>query len=122
MLTRLKVNGFKNLVNFEAYFSPFTCIAGVNGVGKSNVFDAIQFLGATARGTLVEAALSVRGMENQDIRSLFHKVGDNYDKEMSFEADMIIPKEGKDNWGKTWIASDTKISYKLILRYVSEQS
>jgi len=44
MLTRLKVNGFKNLVGVDVRFGPFTCIAGANGVGKSNLFDAIRFL------------------------------------------------------------------------------
>lgn len=44
MLTRLKVSGFKNLVEVDVRMGPFTCIAGVNGVGKSNIFDAIQFL------------------------------------------------------------------------------
>ncbi len=41
MLTRLKVSGFKNLVDVDVHFGPFTCIAGANGVGKSNLFDAI---------------------------------------------------------------------------------
>ena len=44
MLTRLRVNGFKNLIDVDLHFAPFTCIAGVNGVGKSNLFDAILFL------------------------------------------------------------------------------
>lgn len=41
MLTRLKVSGFKNLVDVDVRFGPFTCVAGANGVGKSNLFDAI---------------------------------------------------------------------------------
>ena len=43
MLTRLQVSGFKNL-DVDIRFGPFTCIAGANGTGKSNLFDAIQFL------------------------------------------------------------------------------
>ena len=42
MLTRLRVKGFKNLVDVEAHFGPFTCIAGANAVGKSNLFDAVE--------------------------------------------------------------------------------
>ena len=41
MLTRLKVSGFKNLVDVDVPLGPFTCIAGANGTGKSNLFDAI---------------------------------------------------------------------------------
>ncbi len=74
MLTRLKVTGFKNLVDVDIRFGPFTCIAGANGVGKSNLFDAIRFLSALADSPLIDAALSVRdeGERTADIRSLFH--------------------------------------------------
>lgn len=86
MLTRLKVSGFKNLVDVDIRFGPFTCIAGPNGVGKSNLFDAIRFLSALAGGSLMDAALSVRdeGGRSLDARGLFHRVGDDLAKEMSF--------------------------------------
>ena len=45
MLTRLRVKGFKNLMDVDVRFYQFTCIAGPNGAGKSNLFDAITFLG-----------------------------------------------------------------------------
>ena len=48
MLTRLKVSGFKNLVDVDVRFGPFTCIAGANGIGKSNLFDVTTFLSALA--------------------------------------------------------------------------
>ena len=60
MLTRLKVSGFKNLVDVDVRFGPFTCVAGTNAVGKSNLFDAIRFLSALADKPLIDAALSVR--------------------------------------------------------------
>ena len=66
MLTRLKVSGFKNLVDLDVRFGPFTCVAGPNGVGKSNLFDAIRFLSNLTTMTLTEAALSVR---DEDARS-----------------------------------------------------
>lgn len=60
MLTRLHIKGFKNLVDVDIRFGPFTCIAGANGVGKSNLFDAIAFLSALSEKPLIDAALSVR--------------------------------------------------------------
>ena len=60
MLTRLQVDGFKNLQAVDLRFGPFTCIAGPNGAGKSNVFDAIRFLSLLATETLMDAASHVR--------------------------------------------------------------
>src|SRR5438105_15857149 len=103
MLTRLKVNGFKNLVDVDIRFGPFTCIAGANGVGKSNLFDAIRFLSATANYSLLEAALRVRddSGHNVDVRGLFHRVGDKFANEISFEVEMIVPPEAVDDLGQT---------------------
>src|ERR1035438_3796960 len=85
MLTRLKVTGFKNLVDVDVRFGPFTCIAGINGVGKSNLFDAIMFLSALADRPFLEAARSVREGRTTDLQNLFHRVGDQFDDRMSFE-------------------------------------
>ncbi|MBN2312590.1 MAG: AAA family ATPase [Sedimentisphaerales bacterium] len=121
MLTRLKVSGFKNLVDVDVRFGPFTCIAGANGVGKSNLFDAIRFLSALADRPLMEAALSVRGDENglrtSDVRSLFQRYGDQYAPEMNFEAEMIVPSEGKDDLGENAKATTTFLRYSLTLMY-----
>jgi len=124
MLTRLKVSGFKNLVDVDVYFGPFTCIAGVNGVGKSNLFDAIKFLSALSDRSLTEAALSVRdeGGRTGDVKSLFHRVGDKYDTEMSFEVEMIVPGEGLDDLGQKAEASITFLRYSVALSYRQDDS
>lgn len=119
MLTRLKVSGFKNLVDVDVRFGPFTCIAGPNGSGKSNLFDAIHFLSTLADRPLIDAALSVRseGGRTADIRSLFHRVGDQYADTMSFEAEMIVPLEAQDDRGQQAEASITFLRYSLTLAY-----
>ncbi|WP_213450543.1 AAA family ATPase [Rhizomonospora bruguierae] len=74
MLTRLEVQGFKNLLDVTVDFGPFTCIAGANGIGKSNVFDAIEFLSYLASESLVEASQrgrSATGVRGGDPRDLF---------------------------------------------------
>ncbi len=124
MLTRLQVSGFKNLVDVDISFGPFTCIAGVNGVGKSNLLDAIVFLSALADGPLLDAALSVRdqGAKTGDIRGLFHHVGDHFDEEMSFKAEMIIPEHGADDLGQQAKATATFVQYDVSLRYKRDES
>jgi predicted ATPase len=119
MLTRLKVSGFKNLVDVDVRFGPFTCVAGANGIGKSNLFDAIRFLSALSNDTLVNAASSVRAGRGRsaDIRSLFHRIGDRYAREMSFEAEMIIPGDGVDDLGQKARAGITFLRYTVVLAY-----
>jgi predicted ATPase len=122
LLTRLKVSGFKNLLDVDLRFGPFTCIAGLNGVGKSNLFDAITLLSALADRTLIDAALSVRdeGGRSADLRSIFHRVGDAYDDKMSFEAEMIVPFEAPDEFGQQAKATFTFLRYGLVLAYRSD--
>ena len=119
MLTRLKVSGFKNLVDVDVRFGPFTCVVGPNGAGKSNLFDAISFLSALANQTLMEAAACVRDQDSRtsDVRRLFNRVGDRYEDKMSFEAEMVVPRKAVDDLGQDATASITFLRYSLELAY-----
>ena len=119
MLTRLKVNGFKNLDGIDVRLGPFTCIAGPNGVGKSNLFDAIAFLAALADRPLIEAASIVRGGDSRrgDVWSIFQRAGDRVTEKMTFSAEFLIPEKGEDELGQTARASMTLLQYELELRY-----
>ena len=119
MLTRLRIDGFKNLVDVDIRFGPFTCIAGPNAVGKSNLFDAIRFLSALANKTLMEAALSVRSEKasDSDVKSLFHRAGDTVADTMRFEVEMIAPKEALDDLGQPGRAKANFLRYTLEIRY-----
>ena len=119
MLTRLEVNGFKNLVNFSLDFGPYTCIAGPNGVGKSNIFDAIHFLSLLTNHTINEAALQVRnaGEETGDIADLlFSGEGDRVNR-MTFAAEMIVNKRVRDDFGRKAVASSSFLRYEVGFRY-----
>jgi predicted ATPase len=124
MLTRLKVSGFKNLVDVDVRFGPFTCIAGSNGVGKSNLLDAIAFLSALAEHPLSEAAMSVRNGNPRrgDIANIFHRHGDMQTALMSLEAEMVIPRTGQDDLGQEAQATTTFVRYMLELRYIEKDA
>jgi predicted ATPase len=111
MLTRLEVKGFKNLIDVDVRFGPLTCVAGPNGVGKSNLFDAIIFLKALADFPFIEAASLVRG--GKDIDSLFSAQGDGT---MTLLAEMLIPKVGIDDFGQRAEASTTFVRYTIALK------
>ena len=119
MITRLQVSGFKNLVDVDVRFGPFTCIAGGNGVGKSNLFDAIVFLSRLANSTLLEAASFVRDPAgtSREIRSLFTRAGNTYARDMRFGVEMVVAPEATDDLGQRAEASITLLRYDIALGY-----
>jgi predicted ATPase len=118
MLTRLRVQNFKNLRDVEVYFGPLTVIAGPNGVGKSNLLDAIRFLGYTANRPLAQAARDLRGSGSSpfDVRKLFFSVNDKPVGPMRFEADIILPPSAKDFLGQQATPSHRFLRYELDLK------
>ena len=122
MITRLRISGFKNLVNVDIRFGPFTCIAGLNGVGKSNLFDAIRFLSSTANMTLADAASRVRdeGGRPSGVRELFSRDALNQQGLMSFEVEMITPTSATDDLGANANATANFLVYRLELKHRQE--
>lgn len=120
MLTRLHITGFKNLANVEIAFGPFTCIAGANGVGKSNLFDAIMFLRDLTDYSLTEAVARVRDPMGRsgDLQAIFHQTTSTPIQNVSFEADFVVPKKITDDFGRQATPSTTFLRYKLTLKYV----
>jgi len=119
VLTRLEVHGFKNLRDVAVEFGPFTCIAGPNAAGKSNVFDAIQFLAELADRPLMEAAESVRGTRSErsaDPRDLFWDQGPG-ERAMKFAAEMIVPDEIEDDFGQRAKPTTTFLRYEVEIGY-----
>jgi len=122
MLTRLRVQNFKNLRDVEVYFGPLTVIAGPNGVGKSNLLDAIQFIGNTASMTLTQAALKVRSKEgkNTDVRKLFFADGASQPQNIKVEADLILSPSAQDNLAQTGIAASRFVTYAIEIAWSNE--
>ncbi|EIJ48808.1 hypothetical protein GWL_00970 [Herbaspirillum sp. GW103] len=121
MLTRLKVRGFKSLEDIDVAFGPFTCIAGTNGVGKSNLFDAILFLKDLADKSIIEAANRVRnrdGHNRSDIRSLFTKTISSQAEEIEFDAEFIVSPKVIDDYRREASPKVTYLKYNLVLRYL----
>lgn len=118
MLLRLEVDGFKNLVGFDASFGPFNCIVGENAVGKSNVFDAIQFLSLIADRSLLEAAQEVRSSRQDSVGEpeyLFTVGADQ--PQMRFAVEMVVPHTVEDDFGTDVEASITLLRYDVRVGY-----
>ena len=127
MLTRLEASGFKNLVDFRLEFGPYTCIAGPNGVGKSNVFDAIRFLSLLAEHTINDAARRIRvappNENTGDLSGIFF--GQEADtgtapgqaRRFKLAAEMIVPPEVSDDVGRLAPATSSFLRYEVGFRY-----
>jgi len=119
MLTRLRINGFKNLIGVDLYFGPFTCIAGANAVGKSNLFDVILFLKALMNVPIMDAAMAVREEKGSvsDIRHLFTQTEKGICLPIKIEVEMLVPHKGSDDLAQQAEAKATFLVYRLELQY-----
>ncbi len=119
MLTRLEVDGFKNLLGFAADFGPFTCIAGPNGVGKSNLFDAIRFLSLLADHNLVMAGSLVRqvGGDTSDLQDLFWRNSSGATQRFRIAAEMLVDRNVTDDFGRPAAATSTFLRYEVEIGY-----
>ncbi|MFJ8043193.1 AAA family ATPase [Kitasatospora sp. NPDC096147] len=72
MITQIRIDGFKSFVGFELDVHPVTVLLGVNGAGKSNLFDALRLVAGTLRQGLGETLAGDRRLAARD---LFHRGG-----------------------------------------------
>jgi hypothetical protein len=82
MIREVKIRGFKSIPKLDIELGVVNCFIGANGVGKSNVLEAVGVLGAAAHGTVDDESLLRRGVRPglprlfkssfQDFRSLPH--------------------------------------------------
>ncbi|MBC3844072.1 AAA family ATPase [Streptacidiphilus sp. 4-A2] len=70
MITQIRIDGFKSFVDFKLDVHPRTLLFGVNGAGKSNLFDALRLVAGTAAQGL-EATIA--GDRRLAARGLFHR-------------------------------------------------
>lgn len=123
MLLRLEVDGFKNLLGFHAEFGPLTCIAGENGIGKSNVFDAIEFLALIADHPLLEAARLVRSNRADSAGEPSHLfTAGSASQPMTFAAEVLVPDRVVDDFGEETEPTITLLRYELTIGYEPPES
>jgi len=89
-IRRLKIENFKSIDSLEVKgLAPFSVFAGANGVGKSNFFDALDFVSLFVRGG-IEIALRAHG----GFANIHSKKREGEDaKKFSFEIECDLLKE-----------------------------
>ncbi len=61
-LRKIRIKGFKSIVDQEIDLGRVNCFIGANGVGKSNILEAVGVLGAAAAGRVDDESIIRRGV------------------------------------------------------------
>lgn len=117
VLLALTVKNFKSMREARVRFGPLTCIIGHNGVGKSNLFDAIHFLSLLAEDDIHRATVEVRRTSEGSYSPLDLVFGRDPNNQIEISADMIVPSEVVDDFGQSTAPTTTLLTYTLRLRY-----
>lgn len=112
MLTRIEIDGFKTFRDFDLSIAPFMALLGRNASGKSNLFDAIQFLRHISSGSLIEAVSEMRG----DLNELFHHdVEGNRTTKMRFGVEVLLEADVRDDFGDVVPVRHSRLRYEIDL-------
>lgn len=122
MLLRFRVRGFKNLEDVTVRFGPLTCFVGPNGVGKSNLFDALQFLKLLAEHDIQEASSRVRRPMQGSHNPLDLFLDADPDGRIELEADFVAPPVVKDDFDREGKPSTTLLKYRVAFRFARTPS
>lgn len=117
MLVALTVRNFKSIRRAHLRFGALTCIVGHNGVGKSNLFDAIHFLSLLAERDIYRATSDVRRTSEGSYSPLDLVYGRNPANVIELSADLIAPPRVVDDFGQGAKPATTLLTYTLHLRY-----
>ena len=63
-VNRIKISGFRRLLNIDLQVRPFMVLIGANGVGKTSFLDALSILSASASGNLNSMLSQFGGISN----------------------------------------------------------
>ncbi|HEX2909867.1 MAG TPA: AAA family ATPase [Chloroflexia bacterium] len=113
MITSIEIDGFKTFKAFKVEFNPLQVIVGVNGVGKSNLFDALRLLSSLAEKDLRTSFLEQRGEAGELFSILPY---DTAIRQMRFQVEMLVDRQIQDSLGETATLRYNRFRYVLNLR------
>lgn len=118
MLTRIEIDGFKTFKDFALDVPPFLAVIGPNAVGKSNLFDALEFLRDVTDRGLSAAVLAARG----GLDDLFRRRGDGSQaRTIRFAVELLLDPDARDSWGTEVALTQTRIRYELVISWQTDR-
>ncbi len=113
MLTKIEIDGFKTFQNFALDLGPFHVIVGVNGTGKSNLFDALQLLSRLVDADLLTAFQAMRGEAGE----LFRVLPDGTRSDtITLAVELFINRRIRDQWGDEVELKYTRLRYEVAIQ------
>ena len=100
MITNIKIDNFKSLVDFEMPLGGFNCLVGLNGSGKSTVLQGMDFISQLMKGDLT-SWLKNRSWDAADLSS-------KLTKKSNIDVTVVFDIEGVGN--VFWSASINRVS------------
>ena len=117
VLLALSIRNFKSIREARVRFGALTCVIGHNGVGKSNLFDAVHFLSLLSEHDIHQATAEVRRSVEGTFSPLDLVFGRDPSKVIELSADMITEHAVVDDFGQHATSSTTLLRYRLALKY-----
>ncbi|GGK19375.1 hypothetical protein GCM10010124_09980 [Pilimelia terevasa] len=110
MLTRIEIDGFKTFRGFALDVPPLLTVVGRNAAGKSNLFDALQFLRLLATEPLLHAVQHTRG----DLAELLHRYADgSHADRMRFAVEVLLDGAAVDAFGDRAVVTHSRLRYEV---------
>jgi predicted ATPase len=119
LITRIEIDGFKTFQNFKLDLSPLQVIVGINGAGKSNVFDALHLLTQLVDVDVRSAFQEMRGEATERFTLFPDKHAANT---ITLAVEMLVNPSIKDSWGVQKALKYTRMRYELHITRVNEQN
>lgn len=109
MITRIEIDGFKSFDSFAIDLTPFSAIVGPNASGKSNLFDAIQFLSQLADKDVRSAFIGLRGEPEE----LFRRSKGKQRDKITIAVELLLPAVGIDPFGTEFEVKAQRLRYEV---------
>lgn len=107
MIKSIQIDNFKSLVDFKLELAKFNCVVGLNGVGKSTLLQALDFLSQLMQGD-IKGWLASRQWKASDLNSKLIK-------QSNIEFEVVVELEGIEcSWSASFNRATLRCTKELV--------
>lgn len=107
MIKSIQIDNFKSLVDFKLELAKFNCVVGLNGVGKSTLLQALDFLSQLMQGD-IKSWLASRQWKASDLNSKLIK-------QSNIEFEVVVELEGIEcSWSASFNRASLRCTRELV--------